>query len=134
MSNLSHLLLNKKERNANTQRILNSLNPDQHNFNTMLLGFTDIIQSSFYNHARALCKNDREIDELNARIDKGVNDVLTQLNVNGATNSEDMIIMTTIMLEIINSAMLRQQEVGLALNRNAVRPRKKSPQPDLNQE
>lgn len=104
--------LDKKQRNQNVIKILDSLKPGEHSFNTMILGFCDIMQSTFYNHERSLCRNQAEVDQLNKRIEAGINDVSKVLNTNALSNSEDMIILTTIMLDAINQATLRLKELG----------------------
>lgn len=105
-------VLNPKQRQENSTAILNSLNPDKTEFNTMILGFTDIIQSSFYNYMQAQCATDREQEEMNERINNNVNEVMDVLNKKSLSNPEDMVILTTVMIEAIAKALIRQSEGG----------------------
>lgn len=105
-------LISRKQRQENMDDILNSLNPDKHNFNTILLGFTDITQSSFYNFLISQCRSQKERDALNNRINSCVNEVMDVLNQHSLSNPEDMVVLTTIMVEAINKALVRQATDG----------------------
>lgn len=108
--------ISRKQRQQNMDDILNSLNVDKHNFNTILLGFSDIIQSSFFTHMNSLCNSENERKELRNRINGTVNAVMETLNERSLTNPEDMIVLTTIMVECVNKALFRQKEEGLPVN------------------
>lgn len=105
-------MLTRKEREANVNKILNSLDIEEHTFNTIILGFTDIIQSSFYNYLKSQCKSQNELKKMHDRINNEVNEVVEKLNDNSLSNPEDMVILTTVMIECINRALIRQKDNG----------------------
>ena len=108
MDNSPKTLISRKQRQANMDDIVNSLNPDKHNFNTMLLGFSDIMQSSFYNYLSSQCRNQTERKALHDRINGCVNAVIDVLNDHSLSNPEDMVVLNTVMIESINKALVRQ--------------------------
>jgi DNA-binding protein YbaB len=109
-SNVS--FISRKQRQKNMDDILNSLHPEKTNFNTMILGFADIMQSSFYNYMMSLCQTQQERDALNNRVNKCVNAVMDVLNEHSLSNPEDMIVLNTVMIEAINKALYRQEGSG----------------------
>lgn len=114
------LILSRQERQQNMDAILNSLAPEQQDFNTMMIGFTDIIQSSFFNFLSSnYIQNKAEHDAMEARINDGVNRVMSVLNEHSRSNPEDMVILTTVMIEAITKALQRQQNAGeVPINKN----------------
>lgn len=114
--------ISRKQRQANMDDILNSLNPDKHNFNTILLGFTDIMQSSFYNYLLSQCKSQKERNALNDRINATVNAVMEVLNEHSLSNPEDMVVLNTVMVEAINKALVRQAQGGQFEVNHTVKP------------
>lgn len=102
--------ISRKQRQKNIDEILNSLDPDKHNFNTMILGFTDIMQSTFYHSLVKLCKSQKERTALTDRINKCVNEVMEVLNEHSLSNPEDMVVLNTVMIEAINKALIRQDK------------------------
>lgn len=109
-------LISRKQRQTNMNDILNSLNPDTTEFNTMLLGFTDIIQSTFYNFLVSEAKTEKERDMVDERLNKTVSEVMGVLNMKSISNPEDMVILTTIMIESIVKALVRQDASGLRVS------------------
>lgn len=116
MDNTELSFISRKQRQVNMTNILNSIKPDEHNFNTMILGFSDIIQSAFFDHLNALCKTEKEKEELRDRINGTVNAVMDILNHRSLTNPEDMVVMSTVMIECINKALFRAKEEKLPIN------------------
>lgn len=112
--------LTKKERNANAVAILNALDPDKHNFNTMMTGFVDIIQSNMYLHLRSKCKSPAEEEALNKKLTKGMYEVAKAIDQSVTNPAEDMVVLAGVMLDTINRAMLRQEELGLSVSRSIV--------------
>jgi hypothetical protein len=104
--------IDRKQRQKNMDDILNSLTPEKTNFNTMILGFSDIMQSSFYNYMMSSCQTQRERDALNNRVNQCVNAVMDVLNEHSLSNPEDMIVLNTVMIEAINKALYRQKDGG----------------------
>lgn len=105
-------LLDRKQRQQNMNDILNALNPSQIEFNTMILGFTDIIQSVFYNYLSSQCKSNQDKNEMDKRINATVNEIMDVLNKRSLSNPEDMVILSTIMIEAIAKALVRQSQTG----------------------
>lgn len=105
-------LIDRKQRQANMNDILNGLDPGETEFNTMLLGFTDIMQSTFYNYMVSQAKTEKERDEMDVRINKTITEVMQVLNLKSISNPEDMVILTTIMIESIVKALVRQDAGG----------------------
>lgn len=114
------LILSRKERQENMDAILSSLQPAQQDFNTMLIGFADIIQSSFYNYLSSVnIKDEKAHDAMEQRINDGVNQVMAVLNERSQSNPEDMVILTTVMIEAITKALQRQSNAGeVPINKN----------------
>lgn len=118
------LVLSRKMRQENMDAILKSLEPKQQDFNTMLIGFADIIQSSFFNYLSShYINNEKEHNNMEQRINDGVNSVMAVLNEKSNSNPEDMVILTTVMIEAITKALQRQENagevpVGKTLNKN----------------
>lgn len=118
------LVLSRKMRQENMDAILKSLEPKQQDFNTMLIGFADIIQSSFFNYLSShYIQNEEEHSKMEQRINDGVNSVMAVLNEKSNSNPEDMVILTTVMIEAITKALQRQENagevpVGKTLNKN----------------
>lgn len=111
--NETSLILSRKKRQENMDAILQSLNPEQQDFNTMLIGFADIIQSSFFNYlSSTYIQNEEEHKKMEQRIHDGVNSVMSVLNEKSNSNPEDMVILTTVMIEAITKALQRQQNTG----------------------
>lgn len=108
-------VLNRKQRQKNANDILNRLDPDKHNFNVIILGFADIIQSSFYKFVESQCRSQSELRKKQDRMNKTISDVLTLLNESGLDNAEDMVVLSTCMVEAINRALVRQQENGVSI-------------------
>jgi hypothetical protein len=106
-SNLKQAI-SRKQRQENMNDILETLNPDKHNFNTLILGFTDIMQGSFYNFLSSQCRSQTERKALNSRINECVNAVMEVLNEHSLSNPEDMVVLNTVMIEAINKALIRQ--------------------------
>ena len=109
-------LLSRKQRQENMNAILDSLNPDQAEFNTMILGFTDIIQSSFYNYLTSQCRTEKERKDMDDRLNKAISEVMTVLNMKSLSNPEDMVIMTTVMIEAVSKALVRQESNGMRVS------------------
>lgn len=118
--NETSLIISRKERQENMDAILKSLEPKQQDFNTMLIGFTDIIQSSFFNYLSSHYLQDPEAHEtMEKRINDGVNAVMAVLNEKSQSNPEDMVILTTVMIEAITKALQRQSNTGeIPVNKN----------------
>lgn len=116
MDNTELSFISRKQRQVNMKDIIDSLKPDEHNFNTMVLGFSDIIQSAFFDHLNALCKTEKEKEELRNRINGTVNAVMDTLNHRSLTNPEDMVVLSTIMIECVNKALYRAKEEKLPVN------------------
>ena len=114
-SDLSHLL-ERKQRQTNMNEILDSLSPNQSEFNTMLLGFGDIIQSSFYNYLTSQCKTEKDRDDLDKRINKTISEVMGVLNMKSLSNPEDMVVLSTIMIEAIAKSLVRQESNGIRVS------------------
>ncbi|ABS83633.1 hypothetical protein 0305phi8-36p073 [Bacillus phage 0305phi8-36] len=122
--NTERSFISRKQRQQNMNDILNSINPDKHNFNTVLMGFTDIIQSTFFNHVDSMCRTEEEKITLRNRINGTVNAVMETLNECSLTNPEDMVVLSTIMVEAINKSLYRQQEEGeLPVNHTVLQSR-----------
>lgn len=114
-SELSNLL-DRKQRQENMNEILDSLNPDKTEFNTMILGFSDIIQSSFYNFLIKDAKTDKERQDLDDRLNSTISEVMNILNQKSLSNPEDMVVMTTVMIEAISKSLVRQEKGGLRVS------------------
>lgn len=114
-SDLSHLL-ERKQRQTNMNEILDSLNPNQSEFNTMLLGFGDIIQSSFYNYLTSQCKTEKDRDDLDKRVNKTISEVMSVLNMKSLSNPEDMVVLSTIMIEAVAKSLVRQENNGIRVS------------------
>lgn len=114
----------RKKRQENMTELLNALNPDETEFNTMILGFADIIQSSFYPYLVSQCKNEKERDVMDERINDTVSSVMTTLNAKSLSNPEDMVILSTIMIEAITKALVRQNDSGLRVSQKLQNIRK----------
>lgn len=114
-SELSNLL-SRKQRQQNMNDLIESLNPDKTEFNTMILGFNDIMQSSFYNLLTTQCKTEKERDEMDKRLNGAVSEVMHVLNQKSLSNPEDMVILTTVMIEAIAKALVRQEDNGLRVS------------------
>lgn len=114
------LILSRKKRQENMDAILKSLAPEQQDFNTMLVGFMDIIQSSFYNYLSShYIQKPEEHDKMEQRINDGVNAIMGVLNEKSNSNPEDMVILSTIMIEATTKALQRQQNAGeVPINKN----------------
>lgn len=114
------LILSRKERQENMDAILRSLEPKQQDFNTMLIGFADIIQSSFFNYLSSHYLQDEAAhNAMEQRINDGVNAVMATLNERSNSNPEDMVILTTVMIEAITKALQRQSNAGeVPINKN----------------
>jgi hypothetical protein len=109
-------LLSRKQRQKNVNDILKRLDPNVHNYNTILLAFADIIQSSFYKYSEAQCKTEGQRRALHQRCNETINEIIQVLNKSGLSNAEDMIVLSTVMIEAINRAMIRGKESGLQVD------------------
>lgn len=124
-SELSNLL-SRKQRQQNMNDLIESLNPDKTEFNTMILGFTDIIQSSFYNFLTSQCKTEKEREDMDKRLNGAVSEVLHVLNQKSLSNPEDMVILSTVMIEAIAKALVRQEDNGLRVSQQLHNLRKQT--------
>ena len=113
-------ILTREQRARNVDEILASLAPDQQDFNVMLLGFVDIIQSSFYNYlSSGLHTKPEEHDAMLDRVNNTVSEVMILLNSRSKSNPEDMVILSTVMIECIAKALQRQENEGqVPINKN----------------
>lgn len=100
--------LRRTNRKENMQYVLDALDPNQHNFNSLLLSFVDVIQSTFYEYIRTQCKNEHERRQMHDRINEEVNEVMEVLNANSLSNPEDMVVLATVMVECIYKALIHQ--------------------------
>lgn len=114
------LILSRQQRQENMDAILNSLAPKQQDFNTMMIGFADIIQSSFFNFLSSnYIQDKKEHDDMENRINEAVNKVMVVLNESSRSNPEDMVVLSTVMIEAITKALQRQQNAGeVPINKN----------------
>ncbi len=103
-------------RQQNMNDVINALNPDKTEFNTMILSFADIIQSSFYPFLVAQCKTSAERKEMDDRINQNISDFMEMLNQKSLSNPEDMVILSTIMIEAITKALIRQEDSGMRVS------------------
>ncbi len=107
------LLLSRKQRNINSAAILDTLKPEQQDFNVMLIGFGDIIQSTFFTHlTNAYGHNTEQQEAMEDRINLAVNRVMGVLNETVTSTPEDMVVLSTVMLEAIALALQRQANAG----------------------
>ena len=103
------ILLSREQRQKNADAILNTLQPEQQDFNVMLMGFVDIIQSTFYSYLHATYERDEEqFNAMEARINRSITEVMKVLNRESGSNPEDMVILSTVILEAISKALQRQ--------------------------
>ncbi len=105
-------VLSKPQREANVKELLNRFDSEKHDFNTILLAFVDTIQSSFYNLSKSNCKTEGELRRVNNKINRTVTEILSLLNESGMDNAQDMVAVSTVMIEMINRAMLYQEASG----------------------
>ncbi|WP_422661588.1 hypothetical protein ACK8P5_26055 (plasmid) [Paenibacillus sp. EC2-1] len=110
--------LTKKERDANATAILDALSPDRFTFSTMLFGFADIIQSQMFNNVRAQCKTEAEYNEMIARMTKGMYETSKALDSVSQNDAEDLIILSSIMIDTINRALIREESRGVAVSKS----------------
>lgn len=104
--------IRRDQRQQNMDSILNALDADKLNFNTMILGFTDIMQTSFFNFLNSQARTETERKIMRDRMNKTVNKVMDVLNDNSLSNPEDIVVLTTVMIEAINKALIRQGNEG----------------------
>lgn len=110
-------VLDPKQRQQNMTDILNALKPDETEFSTMLLGFNDIIQSTFYEYLMTQLANEPAREAAIERINKTVSEIMELLNRRSLSNPEDMVILSTIAIESISKAFVRQQDAGVRVSK-----------------
>ncbi|MNO93978.1 hypothetical protein D3C76_855870 [compost metagenome] len=109
-------VLNRKQRQQNADAVLNSIHPDQQDFNVMLLAFADIIQAKFYDFVRVQCESQAELRKREERMNEMIHQILEGFDKSTLDNAEDMIVLSTCMIEAINRALIRQQQNGVSID------------------
>lgn len=117
------LILSREQRRINADAILDTLQPAQQDFNVMLIGFADIIQSTFFNHiSNTYIGHPEQQAAMEDRLNLAANRMMNVLNETLTSTPEDMVALSTVMLEAIAKALQRQanadQEINTELNNN----------------
>lgn len=107
--------IDSAQRQKNADAILNSIQPDQQDFNVMLIAFSDIIQSKFYDFVRAQAASQAELRKSEQRMDAMIHQILEGFDKSTLNNAEDMVVLASCMIEAIGRAMDRQHDNGLSI-------------------
>lgn len=81
----------------------------------MLLAFADIIQSKFYDFVRAQSPSQADLRKREERMEEMITQILSGFDNSTLDNAEDMVVLSTCMIEAINRALIRQQQNGVSI-------------------
>jgi hypothetical protein len=98
---VEHLALNRDERNLLYERLSKSIDDSGLTLNEFVFATSDLLKGVFWASLSA-GKEEAELQPIRERIGRAVEDVVESLNGNTESVAEDMIVMSTVMLEAVN--------------------------------
>jgi len=115
MNESNSVFIDPAQRQKNADAILNAIQPDQQDFNVMLIAFADIIQSKFYDFVRVQAPSQGELRKSEERMNNMIHQILAGFDKSTLNNAEDMVVLASCMIEAIGRALDRQHDNGLSI-------------------
>lgn len=98
---MQHLALNNDERKELFDRLAKGIDESGLTLNEFVFAASDLLKSTFWT-SQATGKSEEELEPIRERISKGIEGVVGALDANTENVAEDMIVLSTVMLEAVN--------------------------------